>query len=42
MGSLLGKPDVKTLQYDSIKLPYELVNNILEYEGCIKYKQKMK
>ena len=42
MGALLGKLDVKTLQYDSIKLPYELVNLILEYDGRIKYKYKQK
>ena len=28
------------LQYTSIKLPYELVNIILEYDGRIKYKYK--
>ena len=39
---MLGKPDVETLKYDSIKLPYELVNIILEYDGRIKYKYKQK
>ena len=42
MGALLDKPDVKILQYDSIKIPYELVNIILEYDGRIKYKYKQK
>jgi hypothetical protein len=42
MGALLDKPDVKILQYDSIKLPYELVNIILDYDGRIKYKYKQK
>ena len=32
--------DVKTLKYNSIKLPCELVNIILEYDGRIKYKYK--
>ena len=29
---------IDTLKYNSIKLPYELVNIILEYDGRIKYK----
>ena len=33
---------IDTLKYNSIKLPYELVNIILEYDGRIKYKYKNK
>jgi len=33
---------IDTLKYNSIKLPYELVNIILEYDGRIKYKYKQK
>jgi len=32
----------KKLQYKSIKLPYELINNILSYDGRIKYKYKIR
>lgn len=32
--------DTIGLQYKSIKLPYELINIILEYDGRIKYKYK--
>ena len=32
----------KELKYKSIKLPYELVNIILNYDGRIKYKYKPK
>ena len=34
--------NIKTLQYNSIKLPYELVNIILDYDGRLKYKYKTK
>ena len=34
--------NIDTLKYKSIKLPYELVNIILEYDGRIKYKYKNK
>ena len=33
---------IDTLNYNSIKLPYELVNIILDYDGRIKYKYKPK
>lgn len=32
----------KELQYKSVKLPYELVHLICEYDGRIKYKYKIK
>lgn len=42
--SYTKQPDIrnKELQYESVTLPHELVNIILEYDGRIKYKYKVK